>query len=107
MSGVECTDEFKREVAERLRISTKSSYAWQMLFSRPMKVIHEVDAQADAIRPLKRDLARVADLSRTRKQSGELFSGEWGHSKKATADFARESSLSRMQTSSARCLAGH
>ena len=67
------TDEFKRdavaqvvdrgypvrEVAERLGISTKSIYTWQRLFSRPVKVIQEVDAQADEIRRLKRDLARV------------------------------------------------
>ena len=58
------TDEFKRdavaqvvdrgypvrEVAERLGISTKSIYTWQRLFSRPVKVIHAVDAQADAVR---------------------------------------------------------
>ena len=67
------TDEFKRdavaqvvdrgypvrEVAERLGISTKSIYTWQRLFSRPVKVTQEVDAQADEIRRLKRDLARV------------------------------------------------
>ena len=69
------TDEFKRdavaqvvdrgypvrEVAERLGISTKSIYTWQRLFSRPVKVIQEVDAQADEIRRLKRDLARVTE----------------------------------------------
>jgi transposase len=63
-----------REVAERLGVSTKSTYTWQRLFSRPTKVIHEVDAQADEIRRLKWDLALVTDLSRTRKQSGRLFS---------------------------------
>jgi hypothetical protein len=41
------------------RSSTKSIYTWQRLFSRPKKVIKEVDAQADEIRRLKRDLARV------------------------------------------------
>lgn len=69
------TDEFKRdavaqvvdrgypvrEVAERLGISTKSIYTWQRLFSRPAKVVQEVDAQADEIRRLKRDLARVTE----------------------------------------------
>ena len=69
------TDEFKRdavaqvedrgypvrEVAERLGVSTKSIYTWQKLFSRPAKVIQEVDAQADEIRRLKRDLARVTE----------------------------------------------
>lgn len=69
------TDEFKRdavaqvvdrgysvrEVAERLGISTKSIYTWQRLFSRPAKVIQEVDAQADEIRRLKRDLVRVTE----------------------------------------------
>lgn len=85
------TDEFKRdavaqvvgrgypvrEVAERLGISTKSIYTWQRLFSRPVKVIEEVDAQADEIRRLKRDLARVTE--------------ERDILKKATAYFARES----------------
>jgi transposase len=88
------TDEFKRdavaqvvdrgypvrEVAERLGISTKSIYTWQRLFSRPVKVIQEVDAQADEIRRLKRDLARVTDLSRVRKQSGRLFFRRMGTS---------------------------
>ena len=85
------TDEFKgdavaqvvdrgypvREVAARLGISTKSIYTWQRLFSRPVKVIQEVDAQADEIRRLKRDLARVTE--------------ERDILKKATAYFARES----------------
>ena len=75
MSGTKFTDEFKRdavaqvedrgypvrEVAERLGVSTKSIYTWQKLFSRPAKVIKEVDAQADEIRRLKRDLARVTE----------------------------------------------
>ncbi len=73
MSGVKFTEEFKRdavaqvedrgypvrEVAERLGVSTKSIYTWQKLFSRPKKVVKEVDAQTDEIRRLKRDLARV------------------------------------------------
>ncbi len=50
-----------REVAERLGVSTKSIYTWQKQFSRPAKVIQEVDAQADEIRRLKRDLARVTE----------------------------------------------
>jgi transposase len=92
MSTNKFTDEFKRdavaqvvdrgypvrEVAERLGVSTKSIYTWQKQFSRPAKVIHEVDAQADEIRRLKRDLARVTDLSRTREQSGRLFSWRMG-----------------------------
>ena len=75
MSASKFTDEFKRdavaqvedrgypvrEVAERLGVSTKSIYTWQRLFSRPAKVIQEVDAQADEIRRLKRDLARVTE----------------------------------------------
>ena len=75
MSGANFTDEFKRdavaqvedrgypvrEVAGRLGVSTKSIYTWQKLFSRPAKVIQEVDAQADEIRRLKRDLARVTE----------------------------------------------
>lgn len=69
MSGAKFTDEFKRdavaqvedrgypvrEVAERLGVSTKSICTWQKQFSRPAKVIQEVDAQADEIRRLKRD----------------------------------------------------
>jgi transposase len=65
-----------REVAERLGISTKSIYTWQRLFSRPVKVTHEVDAQADEIRRLKRDLARITE--------------ERDNQKKATAYFARD-----------------
>jgi transposase len=75
MSGAKFTDEFKRdavaqvedrgypvrEVAERLGVSTKSIYTWQKQFSRPAKVIQEVDAQADEIRRLKRDLLRVTE----------------------------------------------
>jgi transposase len=75
MSVTKFTDEFRRdalaqvedrghlvrEVAERLGISTKSIYTWQKLFSRPAKVIQEVDAQADEIRRLKRDLLRVTE----------------------------------------------
>ena len=94
MSGAKFTDEFKRDavaqvedrgypvrkVAERLGVSTKSIYTWQRLFSRPAKVIKAVDAQADEIRQLKRDLARVMDLSRIRKQSGRLFSRRMGTS---------------------------
>ena len=94
MSGTKFTDEFKRDavaqvedrgypvrkVAERLGVSTKSIYTWRRLFSRPAKVIKAVDAQADEIRQLKRDLARVMDLSRIRKQSGRLFSRRMGTS---------------------------
>ena len=75
MSANKFTDEFKRdavaqvedrgypvrEVAERLGVSTKSIYTWQKQFLRPAKVIQEVDAQADEIRRLKRDLARVTE----------------------------------------------
>jgi transposase len=94
MSANKFTDAFKRdavaqvedwgypvrEVAERLGGSTKSIYTWQKQFSRPAKVIQEVDAQADDIRRLKRDLARVTDLSRNRKQSSGLFSRRMGTS---------------------------
>ena len=66
-----------REVAERLGVSTKSIYTWQKQFSRPSKVIQEVDAQADEIRRLKRDLLRVSE--------------ERDILKMATAYFARES----------------
>ena len=96
MSGTKFTDEFKRdavaqvvdrgfpvrEVAERLGVSTKSIYTWQKQFSRPTTVIKEVDAQAEEIHRLKRDLAWVTV--------------ERDILKKATAYFARESPLSRM-----------
>ena len=95
MSGAEFTVEFKRdvvaqvedrgypvrEVADRLDVSTKSICTWQRQFSRPAEVIHEVDAQADEIRRLKRDLARATDLSRIRRRSGGLCSRRMGHSK--------------------------
>ena len=91
MSGAKFTDEFKRdavaqvedrgypvrEVAKRLGVSTNSIYTWERLFSRPAKVIKAVDEQADEIRQLKRDLARVTE--------------ERDILKKATAYFARES----------------
>ena len=96
MSGAKFTEEFKRdavaqvedrgypvrEVAERLGVSTQSIYTWQKLFSRPAEVVKEVDAQADEIRRLKRDLLRVTE--------------ERDILKKAAAYFARESPLSRM-----------
>lgn len=66
-----------REVAERLGVSTESIYTWQKQFSRPAKVIQEVDAQVDEIRRLKCDLARVTE--------------ERDILKKATAYFARAS----------------
>ncbi|MDB5665621.1 MAG: transposase [Cypionkella sp.] len=95
MSGAKFTDEFKRdavaqvedqgypvrEVAERLGVNTKPIYTWQRLFSRLAKVIKAVDVQADDIRQLKRDLARVTE--------------ERGILKKATAHCARESPFSR------------
>lgn len=58
MSANRFTDEFKRdavaqvedrgylvrEVAERSGVSTNSTYTWQKQFSRPAKVIQQVDA---------------------------------------------------------------
>ena len=87
MSGAKFTDEFKRdavaqvvdrgypvrEVAERLGVSTKSIYTWQKQFSRPAKVIQEVDAQADEIRRLKRDLARVTEERDILKKATAYF----------------------------------
>ena len=97
------TDEFKRdavaqvedrgypvrEVAERLGVSTKSIYTWQRLFSRPVKVIQEVDAQADEIRRLKRDLARVTEERDILKKG--LPVDAIGSRPLAGAYFARES----------------
>lgn len=82
MFGAKFTVEFKREVAERLGGRTKSIYTWQKQFSRPAKVIQQVDAQAEEIRRLRRDLARVTE--------------ERDIPEKATAWFSRESPLSRM-----------
>jgi transposase len=47
-----------REVAGQLRVSTKSIYQWQKLFSPPAKLVKQVVAQAEKIARLKRDLAR-------------------------------------------------
>lgn len=94
MSTNTFTDEFKREavaqvedrgypvraVAERSGASTESISTWQQQFSRPAKVIQEVDARGDERRRLKRDLPRLTDLNRTRKQSGGLFSRRTGAS---------------------------
>ena len=68
-----------REVAQRLGISTKSIYTWQRLFSRPVKVIQEVDAQADEIRRLKRYLVRVT------AERGILKRPWWVQSVRATS----------------------
>ena len=103
MSGAKFTDEFKRdavaqvddrgypvrEVAERLGVSTKSIYTWQKQFSRPAKVIKEVDAQADDIRRLKRDLARVTEERDILKKG--LPVDATGSRPLAGAYFARES----------------
>ena len=103
MSGAKFTDEFKRdavaqvddrgypvrEVAERLGVSTKSIYLWQKQFSRPAKVIKEVDAQADEIRRLKRDLARVTEERDILKKG--LPVDATGSRPLAGAYFARES----------------
>lgn len=73
MSGAQFTDAFKcdavaqivdrgflvREVVERLGVSTTLIDIWHNQFSRPATVIKAVDAQADEIHRLKRDLARV------------------------------------------------
>jgi len=71
--GIRFTDEFKRdavaqvvergyavsEVAERLRISTKSLYTWKAQFAKSPHVRAEVLDQAVEIRRLKGELARV------------------------------------------------
>ena len=64
-----------REVAERLGVSTKSIYTWQKQFSRPAKVIQEVDAQADEIRGLKGDLLRVTEERDTLKKAAHTSPG--------------------------------
>ena len=81
MSGAEFTGQFKRDAiakvedrgypvrkaAERLGVSPRSICTWQRLFSRPTKVIKEVDAQADKIRRL--NLARVTEERDILKQA--------------------------------------
>jgi transposase len=42
--------------------STNSVYTWQKQYSQPVKVIQDVDTQADEIGRLMRDLARVTDV---------------------------------------------
>ena len=78
MSGAKFTDEFKRdavaqvedrgypvrEVAKRLGVSTKSIYTWQKLFSRPAKVIMEVDALSVSINELKSQARETNTLLR-------------------------------------------
>ena len=78
MSGAKFTDEFKRdavaqvedrgypvrEVAKRLGVSTKSIYTWQKLFSRPAKVIMEVDALSVSINELKSQTRETNTLLR-------------------------------------------
>jgi len=92
MSGAKFTEEFKRdavaqvedrgypvrEVAERLGVSTKSIYTWQKQFSRPAKVVKEVDAQADESRRLKRDLLRVTEERDILKRRPHTSSGNPG-----------------------------
>ena len=71
--------------------STKSIYKRQKQFLRLARVIQEVDALAYDIRRLKRDLARVTELSLVRNQSGRLFSRRmWDLLKKATQFFAAQ-----------------
>ena len=78
-----------REVADRSRISTKFIYIWQWLFSRPEKVVKEVDAQADEFRRLKRDLAQVTSCRDILKKG--LPADAIGSRPLAGAFFARES----------------
>ncbi len=66
-----------------------AAYTWQRLFSRPTKVIKEVDAQADEIRRLKRDLARVTEERDILKKG--LPVDAIGSRPLAGAEFARES----------------
>ena len=70
-------------------ISTKSICTWQRLFLRPAKVIQEVDAQADEIRRLKRDLAGVTSGRDILKKG--LPVDATGSRPLAGAYFARES----------------
>ena len=87
MSGqIRYSDEFKinavaqvtergcsvREVAERLRVSTKSLYTWMAKFSKPQR---QSDQEAE-VRRLNKELARVTE--------------ERDILKKATAYFARD-----------------
>ena len=62
-----------REVSQRLGVSSHSLYKWLRLFAEPAPKLGSIDHEAEN-RRLKRELARVTDLSRTRKQSGGLFS---------------------------------
>ena len=81
------SDEFKRdvvhqirargypvqEVSRRLGASSHCLHKWLKVFAEPASGAPAVDHEAEN-RRLKRDLVRVTDLSRTRKQSGGLFS---------------------------------
>ena len=61
-----------KDMAERLGISTKSLYTWMAQFSKPQRVTD----QAEEVRRLKKELARVTE--------------ERDILKKATAYFARD-----------------
>jgi len=90
MSGIRYTEEFKRDavaqvtdrgysvkdVATRLGISTKSLYDWKAIFHKPDKERQQDILQAQEIRRLKSELARVTE--------------ERDILKKATAYFARD-----------------
>ncbi len=70
-----------REVSRRPGVSAHSLDKWMKLFAEPAPKASGVDHAAEN-RRLKRDLARVTDLSRIRKQSGGLFSRRMATSKK-------------------------
>ena len=72
------------EVSKRLGVSPHSLYAWKRKFSQPSGG----DDKYAEIRRLKRELVRITV--------------ERGIQKKATAYFAKDASLSTMETSSAR-----
>ena len=90
MSGIRYTEEFKRDavaqvtdrgysvkdVSTRLGISTKSLYDWKAIFHKPEKDRQQDALQAQEIRRLKSELARVTE--------------ERDILKKATAYFARD-----------------
>ncbi|PCI42049.1 MAG: hypothetical protein COB46_01620 [Rhodospirillaceae bacterium] len=75
MSGIRYTEEFKRDavaqvtdrgysvkdVATRLGISTKSLYDWKAIFHKPDKERQQDILQAQEIRRLKTELARVTE----------------------------------------------
>lgn len=84
------TDEFKQEavaqgverghavseVADRLGISTKSSYTWKALFLKPVSVRNSEADLAAELRRVKKELVRVTEERDILKKAATYFARE-------------------------------